>query len=100
MSVGIGQELAQVFSSPPTTYSSVEHYLHFVSQLYTYATRIEPATATQLYKVEIRVTLDGCPYIPTCRLVQTCATFYTIQVRSTIPPFGTVILGETKQMLS
>ena len=37
---------------------------------------------------------------PTRRAVQTSATFYTIQVHSTIPPFGTAIVRETKQMLS
>ena len=38
--------------------------------------------------------------IPLHRLVQTSATFYTIQVHSTIPPFGTAILREIKQILS
>lgn len=62
ISAGIDQELIRILGSPPTTYSSVEQYLQFMSQPHTYATHIELMAATQLYGVEFRITLDGSPY--------------------------------------
>ena len=41
--------------SDPVTYSSVQQYLHFMSQPHAYATNIELIAASQLYHVDFRV---------------------------------------------
>ena len=58
---GANQELVEVAGSQPTTYSSVEEYLHFMSQPYAYATNVELIAATQLYGVDFRITYHTEP---------------------------------------
>ena len=58
---GINRELVQVAGSPPTTYSSVDHYLQFMSHPYAYDTNLELIAATQFNGVQFRITYHTQP---------------------------------------
>ena len=61
--------------SPPTTYSTVQQYLQFMSQPFAYATNLELVAASQVYGLEFRVTLHGQAY-PDPPSPHTCDVLY------------------------
>lgn len=73
--VGIDEELVQMAGSPAVKYYSVDQYLQYMSQNYTYASSIELVAASHLYQMEFRITLQGQPY-PTPPTQNICDVLY------------------------